>query len=281
LVGDSLNAIEVDGLSYTYDDGTPALDNISFNVKAGSHVAILGPNGAGKSTLLKIIAGLMFSYTGISGTVRLFGSEVTKKNYETVCRQVGLLFQDPDDQIFMPRVWDDVAFGPINLGLDELEVKRRVESSLKTLDLIGYDDRSPHHLSYGEKKRVAIAGILAMRPRVLLLDEFTANLDPKGRSEIIKVIKQLKTTVILVTHDINTAIELADSVIVLNKKKLAYGSVKEILTDSELLERSHLEMPEISKLFIELKKLGLECDDLPYDLSKAIHFLKPLCKLKT
>jgi len=275
-----LKALEINNLSFTYHDGTIALDDINFSVNEGEHLAILGPNGAGKSTLLKIIAGLMSQEKGIYGTIRLFGTVVIKKNVETVCQQVGLLFQDPDDQLFMPRVWDDVAFGPINLGLEEPVVRSRVQEAMQHLDLIGFDDRSPHHLSYGEKKRVAIAGILAMRPRVLLLDEFTANLDPKGRLEMIKIIKQLKTTVVLVTHDINTAIETAGKVMILNKKMLAYGPVEKILENEELLKNSHLELPEISKLFIELRKFGFECNEIPYNISMAIQCLQPLCKIK-
>ena len=273
-----MKALEINNLSFTYHDGTIALDDINFSVNEGEHLAILGPNGAGKSTLLKIIAGLMSQEKGIYGTIRLFGTVVIKKNVETVCQQVGLLFQDPDDQLFMPRVWDDVAFGPINLGLEEPVVRSRVQEAMQHLDLIGFDDRSPHHLSYGEKKRVAIAGILAMRPRVLLLDEFTANLDPKGRLEMIKIIKQLKTTVVLVTHDINTAIETAGKVMILNKKMLAYGPVEKILENEELLKNSHLELPEISKLFIELRKFGFECNEIPYNISMAIQCLQPLCK---
>lgn len=275
-----MKALEINNLSFTYHDGTIALDDINFSVNEGEHLAILGPNGAGKSTLLKIIAGLMSQEKGIYGTIRLFGTVVIKKNVETVCQQVGLLFQDPDDQLFMPRVWDDVAFGPINLGLEEPVVRSRVQEAMQHLDLIGFDDRSPHHLSYGEKKRVAIAGILAMRPRVLLLDEFTANLDPKGRLEMIKIIKQLKTTVVLVTHDINTAIETAGKVMILNKKMLAYGPVEKILENEELLKNSHLELPEISKLFIELRKFGFECNEIPYNISMAIQCLQPLCKIK-
>lgn len=258
-------------LSYSYEDGTVALKNISLSINEGEHVAILGPNGAGKSTLLKLISGLIFPNYG---NIRIFGNEVNKKSSEALHKKVGILFQDPDDQLFMPRVWDDIAFGPLNLGLTEPEINTRVEWALNQTDLTGYEERSPHHLSYGEKKRVAIAGLLAMKPNILLLDEFTANLDPRGQKEIIKFIKQLKTTIIFVTHDVNTAIKMATKVFILNKTSIESGSLKEIFSNDQLLRKSHLEIPEITQFFIELKKIGFKIEELPYTIEHAIQILK-------
>ncbi len=265
-----MHAFEVFNLTYTYDDGTKALEDVTMSITSGEQVAILGPNGAGKSTLLKILAGLLFPYMG---SVLLDGKKLTNKNADELRKGLGILFQDPDDQIFMPRVWDDVAFGPINLGLPEPEVRLRVKEALELTELQGFEDRSPHHLSYGEKKRVAIAGIIAMKPKILLLDEFTANLDPKGRKEIMDVIKRLKTTTILVTHDINTALEMAKRIIVLNKKVICTGKPKEIFSNELLLKNSHLDVPEIAKLFIELNKNGFQFEEIPYTIDDALKYL--------
>ncbi|MCK5559709.1 MAG: ATP-binding cassette domain-containing protein [Thermoplasmata archaeon] len=261
-----MKAIEIKGLSYAYEDGTVALKNIDIAINKGDRIAVLGPNGAGKSTFLKIIAGLMFPF---KGKVNLFGAALTSKNQDQLRAGVGMLFQDPDDQIFMPRVWDDVAFGPINYGLSEPEVKKRVRMALKHTDLLGFEDRTPHHLSYGEKKRVAIAGIIAMKPKLLLLDEFTANLDPKSRQYLMGVIQRLKTTLIIATHDINTAIRMADKAIVINQDKLAYGTIREIFSDEVLLKRAHLDVPEVTKLFIELRKKGFKFKELPLTVDEA------------
>ena len=162
-----MNVVDIRNLTYTYGEGIVALKDMNLSVDQGEQVAILGPNGAGKSTLLKIIGGLMFPFRG---EVRVFREELTKKNADRLRRKVGMLFQDPDDQIFMPNVWDDIAFGPINMGLGEVEIKKRVKIAMKQTGLVGFEDRVAHHLSFGEKKRVAIAGILAMRPKLLLLD---------------------------------------------------------------------------------------------------------------
>ncbi len=262
-----MKAIALKSLSYAYEDGTVALKNIDLTINEGDKLAVLGPNGAGKSTLLKIIAGLIFPF---KGKVNLFGKDLTKKNQDQLRAGIGMLFQDPDDQIFMPQVWDDVAFGPINCGLSESDVNKRVSMALEQTGLIGFEDRTPHHLSYGEKKRVAIAGIIAMRPKVLLLDEFTANLDPKAREEIMKVIKSLNTTLIIATHDMNSALQLADKAVVINTEKLAYGKMREIFSNEELLNQAHLDVPEIAKLFIELNKKGYNFDQLPLNIDEAV-----------
>lgn len=239
--------IETSDLSYKYHDGTLALKNIELNINESESVAIVGSNGAGKSTLLKIIAGLMFPF---KGNVKIFGTEMTKKNSDKLRSNVGMVFQDPDDQIFMPRVWDDVAFGPINLGLNEKEVKNRVKMALEQTDLTGFEDRIPHHLSYGEKKRVAIAGVIAMKPKVLLLDEFTANLDPCSRNEIIALLKQIKSTKIIASHDIEMLIEICDRAILLdNGVIVGDGKVEDILTNIDLLRDHGLDVPTVVRLF--------------------------------
>ena len=207
-------ALRMEDVVYRYEDDIVALHDISLTIERGDSVAILGPNGAGKSTLMKLAAGLLYPD---SGKIVLLGSQLTKKNAKELRKNIGILFQDPDDQIFMPKVWDDVAFGPINLGRSKEEVSELVNNALMNTGLEGFEDRVPHHLSYGEKKRVAIAGILAMEPNILLLDEPTANLDPKGRSELMDIIKNSCDTLICATHDINIASELAERIIILNR----------------------------------------------------------------
>jgi cobalt/nickel transport system ATP-binding protein len=188
-----------------------------------------------------------------------------------------MLFQDPDDQIFMPRVWDDVAFGPINLGLDEKAVKKRVKRALEAAGLHGYDDRVPHRLSYGEKKRVAFAGVLAMEPEILLLDEPTANLDPRNRRDLLKMVDTLNkrgTTVVTATHDMEAIAELADRVYVLNRTVIRQGTVREIFMDPKLLEAHNLEIPEITKLFHLLRSFGYDPGNLPLSMDQAISELE-------
>ena len=259
-----MTAIKLQNVSYEYEDGIRALENVDMDIPKGKCVAILGPNGAGKSTLLKIMAGLL---APASGSVLITGKEATAKG---VNRDVGIVFQDPDDQIFMPRVWDDIAFGPINLGLEKPEVEKRVEKVMKVSGLEGFADRIPHHLSYGEKKRVAMAGILAMEPSILLLDEPTANLDPEGRAGIMKFIKGLGITIVLATHDIEAAAVMADRIYLLDGKILAEGKAREILTNRAMLESAGLEMPLIARLFSEMKAMGHDVGERPLTVEEAV-----------
>jgi cobalt/nickel transport system ATP-binding protein len=272
-----MKIIEIKNLSYKYEDGTSAIEDFDLVINSGQQVAILGPNGAGKSTLLKLLAGLLFPYSGV---IRLFGRELTKKNADRLRTGVGVLFQDPNDQIFMPFVRDDVAFGPINLGLDESEVEARVIDALRQTDLTGYEERTAHHLSYGEKKRVAIAGILAMKPELLLLDEPTANLDPRGKSEIIDVINQLKTTVIIATHDLGTAIRMANHAVVMNRTKLDAGPLWQVFSDEQLLRNAHLDVPDIARLFLELGKAGCRYDKLPLTVDEGMACIRKNAMIK-
>jgi len=262
--------MDADNISFSYEDGTAALTDISLSIARGERIAILGPNGAGKSTLLHVLAGLKPT---TSGTVRLFGKTLNKKNVAGMRGRLGILFQDPDDQIFMPRVWDDVAFGPINLGLNAKEVERTVEGALRRTGLSGYGDRVPHHLSYGEKKRVALAGVLAMRPEILLLDEPTANLDPANRRQFIAIINELNRkgcTIVTASHDMGAIPELADRVFVINRKNVMDGTVREIFLDEPLLSRNNLEIPEIARLFRVLSCFGYDCEDLPLSMEEAV-----------
>jgi cobalt/nickel transport system ATP-binding protein len=260
----------MENVQFRYEDSTLALHGINLRIDKGEKVAILGPNGAGKSTLLKIAAGLLHPS---QGQVKLFGQILVKNNAYDLRKRVGLLFQDPDDQIFMPKVWDDVAFGPINLEHTEEEVKALVKDALVASGLSGFEERVPHHLSYGEKKRVAIAGILAMKPQILLLDEPTSNLDPKGRNELMKVVKTSCETIVLATHDVNIAAQIADRVIVLNKKVVADGPPMGLFSNTKLLDQNNLDAPEITKLFLSMKEAGYDVN-LPLSSDEAILELK-------
>ena len=234
--------IKVKDLHYTYPDGVEALKGVSFDVWEGECLGVVGPNGAGKSTLLLHLNGLLKGSSPDGETpVLIKGAPISDENLKEVRRTVGLVFQDPDDQLFSPTVFDDVAFGPLNLGLNPDEVRRRVRTALKAMGLEGYENRSSHHLSFGEKKRVAIATVLATSPEVLVLDEPTANLDPLGRWELIELLKGLPQTKIIASHDLEMIRELCDRVVLLNGgRSVAVGPTERILNDRELLVRSRL-----------------------------------------
>ena len=234
-------AIEIHGLGFRYPDGTIALDGVDLTVHRGERLAILGPNGAGKSTLTLHLNGI---HTATTGTVAIDGLAVSKVNMREVRRRVGLVFQDPDDQLFMPTVRDDVAFGPANLGLRGDELQARVMEALEAVGMAEVADRSPHHLSFGQRRRVAVATVLAMRPSVLVLDEPSSNLDPLARRELAEIIEALSITVVIVTHDLPYALQLCESAIVLNDGRItARGEVAGLLADSEVLAANRLELP--------------------------------------
>jgi cobalt/nickel transport system ATP-binding protein len=195
-----VKAVEIRGLRYTYPDGTVALRGVNLEVKEGESVYLMGPNGSGKSTLLLHLNGLLLPQRG---EVRVLGMD-TRNGVEEIRKRVGLVFQDPDDQLFMPTVFEDVAFGPLHLGLGEREVRRRVREALRAVGAEGLGGRSPHHLSYGEKKRVAIATILSMEPQLLVLDEPTLGLDPWARREFLSLLRRLKKgrTLVMAGHDL-------------------------------------------------------------------------------
>lgn len=230
--------ISITDLSYTYHDGTPALKGISLNISRGESVGVIGPNGAGKTTLLLHLNGIL---TSKNGMVKILGKEVSKENLKGIRREVGLVFQDPDDQLFMPTVFDDVAFGPINTGCSEEEVRDRVAQALKWVGMEDREQRSPQHLSIGEKKRIAIATILSMRPEILVIDEPTANLDPRAKWELVKLVKGLPMTKIVASHDLEMVAALCERTIILDEGKIvADDATLNIMSNIDLLERHGL-----------------------------------------
>ena len=233
--------LEVRGLAYAYPDGHQALYGVDLDVHAGERVALLGPNGAGKTTLVLHLNGILFAG---AGTVTVSGLPVEKTNLLEIRRRVGVVFQDPDDQLFMPTVRDDVAFGPANLGLRGAALDRRVREALDLVGMADFVERPPHHLSFGQRRRVAVATVLAMEPEVLVLDEPSSNLDPASRRELADILRKLDVTVLMVTHDLPYAFELCPrSVVLSDGVVVADGSTFDVLTDGELMARNRLELP--------------------------------------
>ncbi len=224
--------IRVDNLSFGYPDGQQALTNINLTICRGETVALIGPNGAGKSTLLLHLNGILHS----DGVVKVFGRPVDDKNLRWVRSKVGLVFQNPDDQLFSPTVFDDVAFGPINLGYSEAEVRKLVTRALDGVGMTGYEQRSPHHLSLGEKKRIAIATVLSMNPEILAIDEPTSNLDPGSKWSLIELLRGLAITKIIASHDLELVQALCSRAILLDRGEvIADGATSHILADMPLL----------------------------------------------
>lgn len=250
-------AIDVRALSFHFEDGTLALENVSFHVAEGECVALIGPNGAGKSTVLLHIAGILpepGSGHG-QGEVALFGERLDPEKANLVRRQIGLLFQDPDDQLFCATVGEDVAFGPRQLGLRGEELRARVSESLARVGLAGFEPRLPHRLSGGEKKRVGLAGLLAYDPRVLVFDEPTSGLDPRSRRQLISILQSLSATRLLATHDLALAAETCSRTIVLDAGRVvADGPTRTILCDDDLMYAHGLERPRL-----DLAHRLLEC----------------------
>ncbi|WKY45644.1 ABC transporter ATP-binding protein [Eubacteriaceae bacterium ES2] len=233
--------LEISDLSYAYPDGHQAIDNINLDLKAGESVALVGANGAGKSSFFRLIIGIA---AASSGSIKIDDLNVEKKNLKTVRERVGMVFQNPDDQLFMTKVYDDVAFGPRNQLLSESEVDEKVIAALQQLDIMHLKDRMPHRLSGGEKRMIAIATVLCMNPELILFDEPSSFLDPKARRKVIQTLKKLSMTKLIATHDLDMALEICDRVVILNKGKIfADGSVKEILYDEKLLLEANLELP--------------------------------------
>jgi cobalt/nickel transport system ATP-binding protein len=237
----SHHIIEVDDLSYSYPDGNQVLKGISFRITHGEKVALVGANGAGKSTLLLQFNGCLLPE---AGRVRIGEMPVTRKTLKHVRRTVGLIFQDPDDQLFMPLVYDDVAFGPLNLGLSPEEVDRQVMQALAAVGALHLKDRPPYHLSGGEKRAVAIAAVLSLAPAILVMDEPSANLDPKTRRQLIELLKTFEHSLIIATHDLDLVLDLCPRTIVLKEGRVAAdGPTREIMADEELLAACNLEKP--------------------------------------
>jgi energy-coupling factor transporter ATP-binding protein EcfA2 len=240
------HAIEVRDLHFQYHDGRPALRGIDFNVARGACVGLIGPNGAGKSTLLLHLNGVLPEKLGTPPRIHIEGRPLCAAELPAIRRDVGLLFQDPDDQLFCPTVFEDVAFGPVQMGLERTAVATRVRAALQQVGLAGFEDRSPHHLSLGEKRRVCLAGVLACEPRVLALDEPTSDLDPRGRRELKALLKRLPVTKLIATHDLELVAELCERVLVLDGGALvAEGPALELLADEPLMLAHGLERPHI------------------------------------
>ena len=234
-------ALEVSGVHFAYPDGRVALAGVDLTVAPGERVALLGPNGAGKTTLVLHLNGI---HTPAAGSVRVAGLPVTRPTLREVRRRVGLVFQDPDDQLFLPTVGQDVAFGPANLGIRGPELDARVQEALAAVGMLGVADRSPHHLSFGQRRRVAVATVLAMHPDILVLDEPSSNLDPAARRELADILAGLSQTVLLVTHDLPYALQLCPRALVMNDGRIvADGPTWEILTDEDLMTSNRLELP--------------------------------------
>ncbi|MCW7077035.1 MAG: ATP-binding cassette domain-containing protein [Candidatus Syntrophoarchaeum sp.] len=253
-----MHAIEVYNLSYSYPDGTHALTDVNLTVEEGKKTAILGPNGSGKSTLFYHLNGIFLPQ---KGEVIIKGESITKKNLDWIRSKVGLVFQDPDDQLFAPTVWDDIIFGPGNLGLNYDEIRMRGEQALMMLGISELKDKNPDNLSGGEKKKAAIAGILAMEPDILVFDEPTAGLDPKSTSEIVEIMDELASdgrTIIISTHDVDLASTWADEIFLLNRGRVyASGNPAEIFTDEERIKTAKLKSPIIVRTHREFEAHGI------------------------
>jgi len=233
-------AISINNLSYSYPDGHQALTGVSLQITSGEKVALIGPNGAGKSTLLLHLNGILSG----TGNIKIMGLEPTQENLPIIRALVGLVFQNPDDQLFSPTVFEDVAYGPIYQGLDKITVQSRVNQALDDVHMREYQERVSHHLSLGEKKRIAIATVLSMQPEILILDEPSSGLDPRARRELIRLLRELPQTLLVATHDLLLVRELLPRAVVIDGGRVAAdGDTAEIFSDSFRLESHGLELP--------------------------------------
>lgn len=234
-------AIKVSGLEFSYPGGHQALNGIDLEIQPGERLAIFGPNGAGKTTLALHLNGI---HMPVEGAVAIGGVVLNEHTVMDIRRNVGMVFQDPDDQLFMPTVRQDVAFGPANFGVIGEALDLRVAAALEAVGMIDAIDRAPHHLSLGERRRVAVATVLASEPEILVLDEPSSNLDPASRRELADILKGLDVTVVLVTHDLPYALELCERSIIINRGRVvADGETRRVLADEELLRANRLELP--------------------------------------
>lgn len=236
------HAIEVDNVFFTYPDGHEVLKGVQCSIAHGEKVALIGANGSGKSTLMSHLNGVQLA---TSGNVKIDGSVISRENLKNIRRKVGIVFQDPDDQLFSPTVFDDVAFGPLNLGLPKNEIEARVKEALEIVGLQGFEERSSFHLSFGERKRLALATVLSYQPDILVFDEPSTNMDPLNRRNLIKWLQHsTDKTVLLCTHDLDIALEVCSRCLVLADGKIvADGPTSSILYDRKLLEENNLELP--------------------------------------
>jgi cobalt/nickel transport system ATP-binding protein len=268
----SQSAVQASGVSFTYQEGTRALESVDFWVESGEFVAMLASNGSGKTTLIKVIVGLLEPH---SGTVKLNGREVRTIPRKELYQQVGLVLQNPIDQLFAATVEEDVAYGPRNLGLSESEVQQRVDEALECVAAGELRCRAIHHLSFGEQKRVSMAGVLAMRPSVLVLDEPTAGLDPAGEALMMRLLNRLNRqqgiTVILATHSVDLLPLFADRIYVLRRGRvLKQGPADEVFCDHEMIDEACLRLPYIATLLHRMKEHdGVPINGLPLTIGEA------------
>ena len=233
--------LSVESLVYAYQPGKPVLDGISFEIRPGESVGIIGANGAGKSTLLLLMMGIL---QPASGQIKVGGVQLTPKTLPAIRQRLGLVFQDPDDQLFMPTVYDDVAFGPRNSGLGEIEAAARTERALGMVGISSLRDRPPFRLSGGEKRAASIAAVLSMEPDILILDEPSASLDPRTRRRLISLLRQFEHTRVITSHDLDLILETCERTIILDRGKIAAsGRTKDVLSDAALLESAGMELP--------------------------------------
>ncbi len=270
--------VKVKEVQFSYPGGVNAIRDISFEIRRGEKVAVLGPNGSGKSTLILLMAGLM---TPKKGEITVFGEKTTSENFQKLRQRVGIVFQDPDDQLFTQSVIEDIEYGPRNLKIPEADIKKRSTAVLLKIGIQHLENRPPHRLSFGEKKKVSLATALVLKPDLLILDEPTANLDLVSRRSLINTLNELNregTTLFISTHDVEALPELANRVIVMsNGSLLGEGATADVLQDTKLLNTAGLEPPSIVKLFLQLKEEGL-IQDLPTTVKDAEQKLATLMK---
>lgn len=276
--------LSTENLSFTYPDGTQALKNINIEIEKGEKVAIIGPNGAGKSTLFSHFNGLT---EPTSGCVKIEGKAISFEKDELlkVRQKVGIVFQDPNDQLFAPTVKEDIAFGPMNLGLSYDEVEKRVEDALKMVGMENYENKTPHHLSGGQQKRIAIAGIIAMKPEIMILDEPTAGLDPQGALKIMNLLSELNKegiTIVISTHDVDLISQYVNKIFVMaDGEIIGDGTPNEIFSNEDLIKKANLKLPIISELFKVLNiknKVSIENNDYPLTINEAVDKISELIK---
>ena len=278
-----MHLIETRDLTHCYNDSIEALKGVNFIAGRKQRIALIGANGAGKSTLFKHFNGIL---KPTSGEVIVRGEHITKSNLKDIRKFVGIVFQNSDDQVFSPTVEQDIAFGPTNMGLDAATIEHRVSEVSRLLDIEYLRDRPPHHLSGGEKKRVAIAGVLAMEPQVLVLDEPTAGLDPKGVRDLTSFVNRLPEeygmTVIFSTHQTELVTEIADYIYVMDRGRIAaQGTIDEIFVQQDLLTSLRLEVPILPRLIKSLQDKGIDIE-MAFDCESAENaFLKAFKKLRT
>lgn len=267
-----MDAIRTEGLSFSYIKGKEVLSDINLTVKKGEFFALLGSNGAGKSTLLRLLNGLEKDYRG---NIYLFGDEIRKIKRDKLFTQICTVFQDPNDQLFAITVFDDISFGPRNMGLSEEEVRRRVEGALEAVGLEGFGTRPIKTLSYGQKKRVCIAGVLAMAPEIILMDEPLSGLDPMGVREIVTLLRRLNKekglTIVMATHEVDLVPLYVDKVAILSKGRVVrIGDPSYVFNQPEEIETAKLRLPYIAKLMKQLKEDGVvEYSRIPLTIGEA------------